>query len=140
MCEEIDTEWLRDHMRNFIANGAGPNLPGTEHQFHGEAIAEQAIEFLKIADEKVRSAELAKCAAEAELKRYRDQVKDQIDTKIHQIEEQMERTASQLAAAEQRATAAEERANEAEATVRRLEDDLQAQMIRTRARLVRPAA
>jgi len=70
----------------------------------------------------VRSAELAKCAAEAELTRYRDEVKSQIDIKICAIEEQMERAASQLAAAEQRATAAEKRA-------RRLEKEMELQTL-----------
>jgi hypothetical protein len=161
----IDKEWLRDCVRTFIGKRSEADLStnallsdlkknsekilalrvnellaGKNKHFaesHADCLVEQAT---KIARQEVESAELAKCAAEAELKRYRDQVKAQIDTKIHQIEEQMERTASQLAAAEWRATAAEERANKGEATVRRLEDDLQTQMIRSRARLVRPAA
>jgi hypothetical protein len=48
--------------------------------------------------------------------------------------------ASQLASAEQRARVAEERAIKAETSVRRLEDELQTQMMRARPRLVRIAA
>ena len=141
MHEEIDTDWLRDHMRNFIANRAGANLSGTEHQTYREALVEQAIEYLKIADEKVRSAELTKCAAEMELKRYREQMKSAIDTKILEIEVHIQQAASQLAAAEQRAAAAEGRANKAEGTLRRLESERQTtQTTRARARLVRFAA
>jgi hypothetical protein len=141
MHEEIDTEQLRDHMRNFIANGAGGDLSGTERQTHGETLVEQAIEYLKIADEKVRSAEFAKCTAEGELKRYRDQTRSEIDAKILEIEVRIQQAASQLAAAEQRATAAEERANKAEAALGSLEDELPTtQPMRTRARLVRIAA
>ena len=79
-----------------------------------ESLVDHAI---KTAREKVEVAELAKCAAEAEL----EQVKSGFKIKIRQIEEQMERAAFRLAAAEQRATAAEERANKAEASLKRLQ-------------------
>jgi hypothetical protein len=161
----MDTEWLRGRMRKFVGkrgeadlstnallsdlarnseqilvHRANELLEGKNEHFaetHAEKLIERAT---KIAREKIHSAELAKCEAEAELTRYRDQVKSEIDIKIRKIEEQMERAASQLAAARCRAIAAEERANKAEATVRRLEDELQAQMKRARARLVRAAA
>ena len=84
---------------------------------HGDDLARQAI---KIACEKTQSAELAKCAAEAELER----VKSQIGTVIRRLSERMEQTAFQLAATEQRATAAEERANEAEASLKRLQAEI----------------
>jgi outer membrane murein-binding lipoprotein Lpp len=79
-----------------------------------ESLVDQAI---KTAREKVEVAELAKCAAEAEL----EQVKSEVEIKIRQIEEQMERAAFRLAAAEHRATAAEERADKAEASLKRLQ-------------------
>jgi HD superfamily phosphodiesterase len=82
-------------------------------------------ETIKIACEKTRSAELAKCVAEAELER----VKGQIGTIICQLTERMEQAASQLAAAEQRAIAAEERANEAEASITHLQAELLAKTI-----------
>ena len=127
-------------MRELIGKSSGNDLPASEHQFHLERLIEQAIEYLKIGHEKVQSAELTKCAAEAELKRYRDEVKGQVDVKMREVEVRMERAASQLAAAKQKATAAEERANKAEASVRRLEIELQTRTKRRGPRLVRPAA
>ena len=136
-----DAEGLRDLMRELIGDRGGTGLPASERQSHAERLVEQAIEYLKIAHEKVQSAELEKCAAEAELKRYRDEVKGQIDTKIREIEIQIERSASQLAAAKQKATAAEERANKAETAVKRLEDEIRTQTTRRGPpRLVRAAA
>ena len=99
------------------------------HEAHAEDLAGQTI---KIACEKTQSAELAKCAAEAELAR----VKGQIETIICQHAEQMEQAAFQLAvtekrviAAEQRATAAVERANKAEASLTRLQAEILAKTI-----------
>jgi hypothetical protein len=166
--QEIDTGWLRGHMRNFIGKSSGEVsknplllevaknrneeslalrvnevLEGKNKHFaesHAEKLVEQAIEYLKIADEKVQSAELARLTAEAELTRYRDQVKSELDIKIGEIEEKLEQAASQLAAAWRSATAAEERASKAEATNTRLEDELQAQMMRTSAQLFPAAA
>lgn len=109
---------------------------GGEAQAGSETLVEQAIKYLKIAHEKVQAARLAKCAAEAELTRYRDEVKSDINIKLLEL---MKAVMSQLAAAGQRATAAEQRANKAEATVRRLEDELRTLTMRTRARLVRTA-
>jgi hypothetical protein len=96
---------------------------------HAQDLAEQTI---KIACEKTESAELAKCAAEAELER----VKGQIGTLIRELAEQMEQAAFQLAATEQRAIAAEqratvavERANRAEASLTRLQAEILAKAI-----------
>ncbi len=105
-------------------------------EVHSEELAEQTI---RIACEKTQSAELAKCAAEAELER----VKGQIGTIVRQHAEQMEQAAFQLAAteqraiaaeqratvAEQRATAAVERANKAEASLTRLQAEILAKTI-----------
>jgi len=127
-----DTEWLQ----NFIG---GADLPSIENQSGLETLVEQAIEYLKVANEKVQAAERGKCASEAELTRYRDEVKSDINIKLLELEVRMQAIISQLAAAGRRATAAEERANKAEATVRRLEGELNAKK-RTRATLLRAAA
>jgi hypothetical protein len=132
-----DAEGLQHLTRELIGSGDGPDLPEGERRSHLERLVEQAIEFLKIGHEKVQSAALAKCAAEAELNRYRDQVKGQVDIKIREIETQLEQSASQLAAAEQRAIAAEGRANKAEVSVRRLESEIR---MRRGPRIVRTAA
>src|SRR5262245_52012413 len=91
---------------------------------HIEDLAQQTI---KIACEKTQSAELAKCAAEAELER----TKGQIGAMMHRLADRMEQEAHKLAAAEQRAITAEQRAiaavkraNEAEATLARLRAEI----------------
>ncbi len=84
----------------------------------------RAIELLRIGHEKVQTAELAKCASETELKRYRDAVKCEVDIKLQEVEARMKRNASELLAAKQKATAAEKRAISAEALVLRLQNEL----------------
>src|SRR5262245_24651380 len=88
---------------------------------HAEDLAHQTI---KIACEKTQSAEVAKCAAEAELER----VKGQIGAMMRQLADRMEQATHKLAIAEQRAIAAEQsaiaavkRADEAEARLTRLQ-------------------
>jgi hypothetical protein len=108
-------------------------LVGGKNNHFAEAHAEDlAAQTIKIACEKTQSAELAKCAAEAELER----VKGQVATLLGQLTEQMEQAAFQLAATEQRAIAAEqnaavavERANNAEASLARLQADILAKTI-----------
>ena len=102
--------WLRV---NDLVKGKSDHLA----EAHADTLAQQTI---KIACEKTQSAELAKCAAEAELER----VKGQIDVIVRQLAERMEQAAFQLAATEQRAIAAEERANEAEASLKRLQAEI----------------
>jgi len=84
---------------------------------HAEDLARQTI---KIACEKTQSAELAKCAAEAELER----VKGQVCAIVRQLTERMEQTDQRAIAAEQRAIAAVERANEAEESLKRLQAEV----------------
>ena len=123
------------------------NKYSNEWQSRADQLVEQASEFLRIAHNKVQSAETAKCAAEAELKRYHDQVEKQIAIIMRETEEQMERSACrlaavelQLAAAERRAATAEERANKAETSVRRLESALRTQAFSKKLNLVLTAA
>jgi hypothetical protein len=108
----------------------------TECQSRAESLVEQAGEYLKIAHERVQSAELARCAAEDELTRYHDQIENRIDTMVRDLREQTEQVASrlavaeaQLAIAERRAALAEDRANKAEATIRRLEGAIRTQAL-----------
>jgi hypothetical protein len=143
----IGRGWLRDRMRKSIGKSAGANsftnallsdlaknseqilvhrvneiLKGKNKHFAASDAEKIVAQAIRIAREKIRSAEMAKCAGETELNRYRDQAK------------------RRLAAAEWRANAAEERANKAETSVRRLENELQTLRMRTRARLVLTAA
>jgi len=134
---------LSDVARNseqILVHRVNELLEGKNKHF-AESDAEKLIErAIKIAREKIQSAELAKCAAEAELTRYRERVKSEIKIRLLEVEVRLQAGTSQLAAAGRRATAAEERANKAEATVRRLEHELQTLRMRTSARLVRTAA
>ena len=168
--------WLREHMRDYIANSSVANSadnvlnfrrpsdsaknPGAaaldliyqaaklieevdnyaaERQACAETLAKQAIEKLNIAHDRVRSAESARLAAEAEIKEFSDQVEEKFTSKIQEIEKEMEQTASrmaateaELAAADQRAKIAEMRANEAENALRRIEETLRTQLIERR--------
>jgi hypothetical protein len=143
----IGRGWLRDRMRKCIGKSAGANsftnallsdlakhseqilvdrvneiLKGKNEHFAASHAGKIVAQAIRIAREKIYSAEMAKCAAETELNQYRDQAKRRV------------------AAAEWRASAAEERANKAEISVKRLDDELQTLRMRTRARLVLTAA
>jgi hypothetical protein len=129
-------------MDKIVSERLGDSIGG-EAQAGSETVVEQAIkylkiahEILKIAHEKVLAASSAKYATEAELTRYRDEVKRDINIKLLEL---MKAVMSQLAAARQEEKAAEQRANKTEVMVRRLEDELQTLRTRTRPRLVRTA-
>src|ERR1035437_6645569 len=170
---ESHTNWLREHMRDHIANSSmvdsADNIlnfqrppysaknPGAaaldlvyqaaeligdannyaaERQARAENLAKQAIEKLKIADDRVRSAESARRAAEAEIKEFSDRVEKELSVRLQEIEEAMEQTASriaateaQLSAAEQRARTAEIRANEAENALKRIEEAIRSRIL-----------
>ena len=107
-----------------------------ERQARAENLAKQAIEKLKIADDRVRSAESGRRAAEAEIKEFSDRVEKELSVKLQKVEEAMEQTASriaateaQLSAAEQRARTAEIRANEAENALKRIEEAIRSRIL-----------
>jgi len=138
--QNIDVDEFRSREQESIGDDDGPELSLAERQFYSEMLVERAIEFLKIGHEKIQSAELAKCASEAEFKRYRKEITSRIDIKLRRVEAQMKLYASDLAAAEQRALAAEKRADKAEAALRRLENEIRTERMRTGARLELAAA
>src|SRR5450759_4303626 len=107
-----------------------------ERQARAENLAKQAIEKLKIADDRVRSAESGRRAAEAEIKEFSDRVEKELSVKLQKVEEAMEQTASriadtdaQLSAAEQRARTAEMRANDAENALKRIEEAIRSRIL-----------
>ena len=107
-----------------------------EKQARAENLAKQAIEKLKIADDRVRSAESARRAAEAEIKEFSDRVEKELNVRLEEVEEAMTQTTSriafaeaQLSAAEQRARSAEMRANEAENALKRIEEAIRSRII-----------
>ena len=107
-----------------------------ERQDRAETLAKQAIEMLEIAEARVRSAESARLAAEAEIKEFSDRVEKELSVRLQEIEEAMEQTASRIAAteaqlstAEQRARTADMRADEAENTLKRIEEAIRIQIL-----------
>lgn len=107
-----------------------------EREARAEKLAQQAIENLKIADDRVRSAESGRRAAEAEIKEFSDRVEKEFSIKLQEVEEAMEQTASRIAAteaqlstAEQRARTADMRADEAENTLKRIEEAIRIQIL-----------
>ena len=57
----------------------------TERHAHAETLADQAIEKLKIAEDRIHFAESARHTAEAELKEYKDRV-EKLSAKLEDIE------------------------------------------------------
>ena len=99
------------------------NNNAVERQAHAEALATQAIEKLKIASDRVQSAESAQRTAEAE--------KNEFSAKVQALEEALEQTGRRMATVEaqlsialQRADAAEHRVVEAENALKYIEKAL----------------
>ncbi len=110
-----------------------------ERQACAEALVEQAIEKLKVADARVKSAELNLRAAQGENKKLIDRVENEFNIKMQELETLMEQTSArvmaahaQVSAAEQRTRDAETRASEAENALRRIEEALRTQIFQTR--------
>lgn len=110
-----------------------------EREAHAESLANQAIEKLKIAEERVRSADSARRAAEADITVFKEKVEKEFNVKLQEIESAMEQAASriaateaQLIAAEQQANTAELRATEAENALKRIEAAIQTQILSKR--------
>ena len=154
--QEIHTSWLRDHMRDHLANGnpsdAIENVLSFQRRITsgknpGEAALElvcqaaeligdvdsfaagktsprgetclQAIEKLKIADDRVRSAESERRTVIAEMNEFRDKVEKEVSDKLQEMERAMEQTASRVAAAEAKLSTAEQRARAADSRSKR---------------------
>ena len=110
-----------------------------EREAHAESLANRAIEKLMIAEERVRSADSARRAAEAEITEFKEKVGKEFNVKLQEIGNAMEQAASriaateaQLTAAEQQANAAEMRATEAENALKRIEAAIQTRILSKR--------
>ena len=110
-----------------------------ERQARAEALATQALEKLKVADDRVRAADSARRAAEAGMQEFSDRVEKQLNGRVQELEKEMERlvprlasTEGQLAAALQRAKAAELRAKEAENALKRVEETIRTKILEKR--------
>jgi len=164
-------DWLREHMRDHIANfpahdieedkteSAHPHSAknsgsaildlisqaaeligdvdryATERESRAESLAEKAIDELKVAYERVRSADAARRVAEAEVKEITDRL-EKVEIRLQQATKLIERMASlvaateaRLATAEQQATTAEARANEAQDVLRDVEEAIRSRIL-----------
>jgi len=99
-----------------------------EKQARAANLAKQAIEKLKIADDRVRSAESVRLTAEAEIKELSDRLRE-AEKVMEQMASRMAATEAQLSTAEQRAGTAELRANEAEDALKRIEEAIRTQIL-----------
>ena len=106
-----------------------------EKQARAEALAAQAIEKIKIADDRVRSAELARREAEADIQKFKETT-EAFSDRIQELEKAMELASSrmsdaeaQLSVAEQRAKNGEMRANAAESAVKGIEEAIRVQIL-----------
>jgi chromosome segregation ATPase len=107
----------------------------TERENRVESLAEKAIDELKVANDRVRSADAARRVAEAELKELTDRL-DKAEIRLQQATTLIERMASlvsateaRLATAEQQATAAEARANEVEGILKDVEEAIRSKIL-----------
>lgn len=115
------------------------NDHASERLARAEQLAKEAIEDLKIAHDRVQSAEAGRLAAESEFRDFRDRIDEELCVRLQVIEKIMERAASrvaatnaQLSAVEQRARLAETRATQAENALKRIEEAIQTQILEKR--------
>ena len=95
-----------------------------EREGRAEKLAKKAIEELKLADGRIRSAESGRRAAEAEIEDLGDRV-EKAGVRLQQARIIIEQMASLLAATEARLSDAEQRASAAEARAKKAEDTLE---------------
>lgn len=112
------------------------NDHASERLARAEQLAKEAIEDLKIAHDRVQSAESGRLAAESEFRELKGRIDEELCVRLQAIEKIMERAASrvattnaQLSAVEQRARSAEARATEAENALKRIEEAIQTQIL-----------
>jgi hypothetical protein len=105
-----------------------------QKQARAEALVVQAIGKIKIAEDRVRSAELVRRAAQADIQEFKETTEKAFSDRIEELKHATELAASRmsnaeakLSAAEQRTKKAEMRAIEAEKALKRIEE-----MVRTR--------
>ncbi len=100
----------------------------SEKQARAEKLVKQAIEKVRIADARVRSAESGRLAAEAKTKEYNDRLQEAEEV-MGQMGSRIAAAEAQLSIAEQKARNAELRANEAKDTLNRIEETIRTQVL-----------
>ena len=99
-----------------------------EREARAENLAKQAIEQLNIAQDRIRAAESGRLAAEAELEKLNERVREAEKT-MEQSASRIAAIEAQLSAAERRGRTAEMRAIEAENALERIAEELRTRVL-----------
>jgi chromosome segregation ATPase len=110
-----------------------------ETEARAQALVKRAIEELHLADTRVRSAEIARNAAEADLNETHVRV-EEFERTLEHMQGRICTAETQLSAAILRAETAETRAAEATKALRLLEDAIRTQLLRARGQASSPSA
>src|SRR3974390_3576459 len=110
---------------------------GTRPNFRAEILVKEAIEKLKLAQDRVESAEAERQKTLAEVKAFSDRIEEALSNRLQEIDAVLEQANSRVASAERQLAAAEERlrttelrAIEAEKALRRMEAEFRMRIIK----------
>jgi len=123
-----------------LVHNAGERTEAAEHatspNFRAESLVKEAIEKLKLAQDRVESAEEERQKTLAEVKAFSDRLEEALSNRLQEIDAVLEQANSRLATAERQLAAAEERvkttelrAIEAENALRRMEAEFRMRII-----------
>jgi len=125
---------------NLVHNAGERITEAAEHatspNFRAESLVKEAIEKLKLAQDRVESAEEERQKTLAEVKAFSDRLEEALSNRLQEIDAVLEQANSRLATAERQLAAAEERvkttelrAIEAENALRRMEAEFRMRII-----------
>ena len=125
---------------NLVHNAGERITEAAEHatspNFRAESLVKEAIEKLKLAQDRVESAEAERQKTLAEVKAFSDRLEEALSNRLQEIDAVLEQANSRLATAERQLAAAEERvkttelrAIEAENALRRMEAEFRLRII-----------
>ena len=123
-----------------LVHNAGERTEAAEHatspNFRAESLVKEAIEKLKLAQDRVESAEAERQKTLAEVKAFGDRIEKALSNRLQEIDTVLEQANSRVASAERQLAAAEEclrttelRAIEAENALRRMEAEFRMRII-----------
>ena len=125
---------------NLVHNAGERITEAAEHatspNFRAESLVKEAIEKLKLAQDRVESAEAERQKTLAEVKAFGDRIEKALSNRLQEIDTVLEQANSRVASAERQLAAAEERlkttelrAIEAENALRRMEAEFRMRII-----------
>src|SRR3974390_3665786 len=125
---------------NLVHNAGERITEAAEHatspNFRAESLVKEAIEKLKLAQDRVESAEAERQKTLAEVKAFSDRLEEALSNRLQEIDAVLEQANSRLATAERQLAAGEERvkttelrAIEAENALRRMEAEFRMRII-----------